>query len=120
MPIGSAEVRAVFSSGSGRVAGCMVTEGKIVQDCGIRVLRRGKKVYVGVVGSLRRVKEIVKEVIFGLFLFMFHLSLKKCECVCVLILFIICHIIHASKILPLSQTQLLIELLGFKSELYKQ
>lgn len=75
MPIGSAEVRAVFSSGSGRVAGCMVTEGKIVKDCGIRVLRKGKEVHVGVLGSLRRVKEMVKEVIFGSFLSLFLLLL---------------------------------------------
>ncbi|KAJ7981979.1 Translation initiation factor IF-2 [Quillaja saponaria] len=64
--IGSAEVRAVFSSGSGRVAGCMVTEGKVVKGCGIRVIRKGKTVYVGVLDSLRRVKEIVKEVNAGL------------------------------------------------------
>ncbi|KAI3457575.1 hypothetical protein Pfo_014238 [Paulownia fortunei] len=66
VPIGLAEVRAVFSSGSGRVAGCMVTEGKIVKDCGIRVLRKGKEIHVGVLGSLRRVKEMVKEVNAGL------------------------------------------------------
>ncbi|CAA0808736.1 Translation initiation factor IF-2-chloroplastic [Striga hermonthica] len=66
IPIGAAEVRAVFSSGSGRVAGCMVTEGKIVKDCGIRVLRKRKEVHVGVLSSLRRVKEIVKEVNAGL------------------------------------------------------
>ncbi|KAF7822515.1 translation initiation factor IF-2, chloroplastic [Senna tora] len=64
--IGSAEVRATFSSGSGRVAGCMVTEGKIQQDCGIRVIRKGKVVHVGILDSLRRVKEIVKEVNAGL------------------------------------------------------
>ncbi|KAF7141679.1 hypothetical protein RHSIM_Rhsim06G0183300 [Rhododendron simsii] len=64
--IGAAEVRAVFTSGSGRVAGCMVTEGKVVKDCGIRVLRNGKTVYVGVLNSLRRVKEIAKEVNAGL------------------------------------------------------
>ncbi|KAJ4832330.1 hypothetical protein Tsubulata_045559 [Turnera subulata] len=64
--IGSAEVRAVFSSGSGRVAGCMVTEGKIVKGCGIKVVRNGKAVHVGVLDSLRRVKEIVKEVNAGL------------------------------------------------------
>lgn len=63
MPIGLAEVRAVFSSGSGRVAGCMVTEGKVVKDCGVRVLRKGKEIHVGVLGSLKRVKEVVKEVI---------------------------------------------------------
>ncbi|CAN4103082.1 unnamed protein product [Withania somnifera] len=66
VPIGSAEVRAVFSSGSGRVAGCMVTEGKIVEECGIRVTRKGKEVHVGMVESLRRVKETVKEVNAGL------------------------------------------------------
>lgn len=60
--IGSAEVRAIFSSGSGRVAGCMVTEGKVVEDSGIRVLRKGKTVHVGILNSLRRVKENVKEV----------------------------------------------------------
>ena len=62
VPIGSAKVRAVFSSGSGKVAGCMITTGKVVQDCNVRVLRKGKEVYVGSLDSLRRVKEAVKEV----------------------------------------------------------
>ncbi|KAL0546003.1 hypothetical protein IC582_015907 [Cucumis melo] len=66
VPIGSAEVRAVFSSGSGLVAGCMVVEGKLVKGCGIRVLRKGKTAYTGQLDSLRRVKEIVKEVNAGL------------------------------------------------------
>lgn len=60
--IGAAEVRAIFSSGSSRVAGCMVTEGKVVEDSGIRILRNGKTVHVGILNSLRRVKEQVKEV----------------------------------------------------------
>ncbi|GAB4849243.1 Translation initiation factor IF-2, chloroplastic [Ancistrocladus abbreviatus] len=64
--IGAAEVRATFSSGSGRVAGCMVTEGKVVQGCGIHVVRNGKVIYTGVLDSLRRVKEAVKEVSAGL------------------------------------------------------
>ncbi|XP_057465456.1 translation initiation factor IF-2, chloroplastic-like [Actinidia eriantha] len=64
--IGSAEVRAIFSAGSGRVAGCMVTEGKVVKGSGIRVVRNGKTVYVGILNSLRRVKEMVKEVNAGL------------------------------------------------------
>ncbi|RZC43673.1 hypothetical protein C5167_036618 [Papaver somniferum] len=66
IPIGAAEIRAVFSSGSGRVAGCMITDGKIVKGCGIRILRNGKTIHVGVVDSLRRVKEVVKEVNAGL------------------------------------------------------
>ncbi|KAF8657460.1 hypothetical protein HU200_060021 [Digitaria exilis] len=66
VPIGTAKVRAVFSSGSGKVAGCMITTGKVVQDCNVRVLRKGKEVYVGSLDSLRRVKETVKEVGAGL------------------------------------------------------
>ncbi|KAK7334950.1 hypothetical protein VNO80_26719 [Phaseolus coccineus] len=66
LTIGSAVVRAVFSSGSGRVAGCMVTEGKVLKDCGIRVKRKGKVIHVSIIDSLRRVKEIVKEVNAGL------------------------------------------------------
>ncbi|KAK6915166.1 Translation initiation factor IF- 2, domain 3 [Dillenia turbinata] len=64
--IGTAEVRATFSRGSGRVAGCMVSSGKVVRDCGIRVMRNGKIIFVGALDSLRRVKEIVKEVSAGL------------------------------------------------------
>ncbi|KAK9153308.1 hypothetical protein Sjap_000788 [Stephania japonica] len=66
VPIGSAEVRATFSSGSGRVGGCMVTEGKVVKGCGVRIVRNRKTVYVGTLGSLKRVKEMVKEVNAGL------------------------------------------------------
>ncbi|XP_043689991.1 translation initiation factor IF-2, chloroplastic [Telopea speciosissima] len=66
VPIGAAEVRATFSSGSGRVAGCMVSEGKVVKGCGVRIIRNGKTVHVGIVDSLRRVKELVKEVNAGL------------------------------------------------------
>ncbi|XP_074558825.1 translation initiation factor IF-2, chloroplastic-like [Curcuma longa] len=64
--IGTGEVRATFSSGSGRVAGCMITEGKVVKECGVRVIRNGKIIHSGTVDSLRRVKEDVKEVGAGL------------------------------------------------------
>ncbi|XP_062185769.1 translation initiation factor IF-2, chloroplastic-like [Phragmites australis] len=66
VPLGSAKVRAVFSSGSGKAAGCMITTGKVVQDCNVRVIRKGKEVYVGTLDSLRRVKETIKEVGAGL------------------------------------------------------
>lgn len=66
VPIGSAEVRAVFNNGSGHAAGCMVTEGKAVKGCGIRVVRNGKVAYTGTLDSLRRVKEVVKEVSAGM------------------------------------------------------
>ncbi|KAG1338527.1 translation initiation factor IF-2, chloroplastic [Cocos nucifera] len=66
VPVGSADVRATFSSGSGRVAGCMVTEGKVVKDCGVWIVRNGKTIHTGNIDSLRRVKEEVKEVGAGL------------------------------------------------------
>ncbi|KAL4200612.1 hypothetical protein AMTRI_Chr02g254470 [Amborella trichopoda] len=66
IPIGAADVRAVFSSGSGHVAGCMVREGKLLSGCGVRVVRNGKTVHTGTLESLRRVKEVVKEVGGGL------------------------------------------------------
>ncbi|CAM6092922.1 unnamed protein product [Calypogeia fissa] len=66
IPLGQAEVRAVFGSGSSRVAGCMVTEGKLTKDCGLKVMRKGSAVYTGVLDSLRRVKELAKEVVAGL------------------------------------------------------
>ncbi|KAI3942926.1 hypothetical protein MKW92_018954 [Papaver armeniacum] len=40
----TAEIRAVFSSGSGRVAGCMITDGKLWKGCGIRILQNGKTI----------------------------------------------------------------------------
>ncbi|KAJ3706843.1 hypothetical protein LUZ61_010548 [Rhynchospora tenuis] len=64
-PIGLAEVQAVFSRGSGKAAGCMVTEGKVTKDCDINVKRKGKTIYTGKIDSLRRVKEDVKEMSIG-------------------------------------------------------
>ncbi len=62
IPLGEAEVRGVFGSGSsGKVAGCMITSGKLVGKCMITV-RRGKEVvFDGKLDSLRRMKDIVKE-----------------------------------------------------------
>lgn len=66
VPIGAAEVLAIFSSRSSSVAGCMVKEGKLAKGCDIRVVRDGKVIHTGVLNSLRRVKEDVKEVSAGL------------------------------------------------------
>ncbi|KAL9256499.1 Translation initiation factor IF-2, chloroplastic-like protein [Drosera capensis] len=66
VPIGAAEVLAIFSSRSTSVAGCMVKEGKLAKGCDIRVVRDGKVIHTGVLNSLRRVKEDVKEVSAGL------------------------------------------------------
>ena len=60
--LGQVEVRAVFSVGRGKVAGCYVQSGKIARNCQIRVRRGNKVVYEGNLDSLRRVKEDVREV----------------------------------------------------------
>lgn len=46
----------------GTVAGCIVREGKITRNAKIRVIREGIVVYTGVLGSLKRFKDDVKEV----------------------------------------------------------
>ncbi|MDD5791956.1 MAG: translation initiation factor IF-2 [Erysipelotrichaceae bacterium] len=61
--IGQAEVRKTYKvSKVGTIAGCMVTEGKIVRDCGIRLIRDGIVVYTGKLGSLKRFENDAKEV----------------------------------------------------------
>jgi hypothetical protein len=66
VPMGAAKVKAVFGTGKKRVAGCEVTEGKLVKGCQVEV-RRGKEVvYKGALASLRRVKDAVDEVPAGL------------------------------------------------------
>jgi translation initiation factor IF-2 len=61
--IGQAEVRQLFKvSKIGTIAGCMVTDGKIVSNCGIRLIRDGIVVYTGKLGSLKRFKDDAREV----------------------------------------------------------
>jgi len=64
--IGIAEVKDVFTgSGFGNIAGCLVIEGKIKKDEPIRVLRKDVVIYEGVLESLRRHQDDVKEVVMG-------------------------------------------------------
>lgn len=64
--MGSAEIRDIFKiSKVGTIAGCMVKEGKINRNNGIRVIRDGIVVYTGELGSLKRFKDDVKEVVSG-------------------------------------------------------
>lgn len=64
--VGSAEIREVFKiSKVGTIAGCMVKEGKINRKNGVRVIREGIVVYTGELGSLKRFKDDVKEVVSG-------------------------------------------------------
>lgn len=62
-PIGRIEVRQVFQVPKvGTVAGSFVVEGKVCRDSQVRVVRDGKVVHKGRVGSLRRFKEDIREV----------------------------------------------------------
>ena len=64
--IGTAEVRKIFAlSKGGNVAGCMVTNGRIVRGKG-RVLRRKGLIYEGIVQTLRRFQDEVNEVRAGM------------------------------------------------------
>ena len=65
-PLGRAEVRQVFTiSRIGLVAGCMVSEGRLVRGAQARLLRDRAVVYQGRIASLRRFKDDVREVAFG-------------------------------------------------------
>jgi len=61
-PIGSALVKSVFPLGKSYVAGSLVVEGKLVQECHIKILRNKTVIYEGVLDSLKRLKEDVLEV----------------------------------------------------------
>ena len=61
-PLGQAEVRAVFSIGRGTVAGCYVQSGQLIRNCKVRVLRGSQVIHEGILDSLKRVKDDVKEV----------------------------------------------------------
>ncbi|MDJ0596086.1 MAG: translation initiation factor IF-2 [Pleurocapsa sp. MO_226.B13] len=60
--LGTAEVRAVFSVGRGKVAGCYIQSGKVVRNCKLRVHRGDRVIYEGHLDSLKRMKDDVKEV----------------------------------------------------------
>jgi translation initiation factor IF-2 len=65
--VGHAEVRAIFSMGRRgmKIAGCMVTDGRIVRAGLARVVRDGKVVHEGSISSLRHFKEEVSEMAAG-------------------------------------------------------
>ena len=63
---GTAEIRETFKiSKIGTIAGCMVTNGKIFRNSGIRLIREGVVIYTGELASLKRFKEDAKEVAKG-------------------------------------------------------
>jgi translation initiation factor IF-2 len=60
---GTAEIRETFKiSKIGTIAGCMITNGKVFRSSNIRLIRDGVVIYTGVLSSLKRFKDDVKEV----------------------------------------------------------
>ncbi len=64
--LGYAEIRKVFDiTKSGKVAGCMITEGVVKRGCGVRLLRDNVVIHQGELSVLKRFKDDVKEVARG-------------------------------------------------------
>jgi translation initiation factor IF-2 len=64
--LGNAQIREVFKiTKVGAVAGCMVTDGKLVRNAKIRLIRDGVVVFSGSLSSLKRFKDDAKEVAQG-------------------------------------------------------
>ncbi|MBV9658882.1 MAG: translation initiation factor IF-2 [Verrucomicrobia bacterium] len=60
--IGHAEVKKVFETSKGSVAGCIVTDGRVARTARARVKRGKQAVYDGGLATLRRFQDDVKEV----------------------------------------------------------
>jgi translation initiation factor IF-2 len=61
--LGEAEIKQTFKASKvGRIAGCLVTEGKVTRDASVRLVREGTVIWDGKIGSLRRFKDNVQEV----------------------------------------------------------
>ena len=64
--LGKAEVRQVFTVGkTSKIAGCYVTEGKILRGKTAVVIRDGQEIFKGTIDQLKRFKDDVKEVATG-------------------------------------------------------
>ncbi len=64
--IGHAEVRQTFKvSGVGTIAGCYVTDGKVQRAAQVRIVRDSIVIHEGVLSTLRRFKDDVREVASG-------------------------------------------------------
>jgi translation initiation factor IF-2 len=61
--VGEAVIKQTFKASKvGRIAGCIVTEGKATRTAGVRLVREGTVIWTGKLGSLRRFKDNVQEV----------------------------------------------------------
>jgi translation initiation factor IF-2 len=64
--VATLEIREAFKiTKVGTVAGCYVKEGKITRNTRVRIIREGIVIYTGELGSLKRFKDDVKEVVGG-------------------------------------------------------
>jgi translation initiation factor IF-2 len=64
--LGYAEIRKVFNiTKTGKVAGCMVTEGLVKRGAGVRLLRDNVVIHQGELSQLKRFKDDVREVARG-------------------------------------------------------
>jgi translation initiation factor IF-2 len=64
--VATLEIREIFKvTKVGTVAGCYVKEGKITRNSRVRIIRDGIVIYTGELGSLKRFKDDVKEVVGG-------------------------------------------------------
>ncbi|WIG57982.1 MAG: Translation initiation factor 2 [Ktedonobacterales bacterium] len=62
---GHAEVIQTFKAGKRMIGGCKITSGKLTRSSRVRVMRGGKEVFNGLIESLRRGKDDVREVLSG-------------------------------------------------------
>lgn len=61
--LGSAEIRKIFTfSKVGKIAGCYVTDGLMKNGANVRVIRDGIIIFDGMINSIQREKDTVKEV----------------------------------------------------------
>jgi translation initiation factor IF-2 len=60
--VGHAEVRQIFELSKGTVAGCYVSDGRIIRSGRARVIRKRQPIYDGGIATLRRFQDDVKEV----------------------------------------------------------
>ena len=65
--IGTAEVKSVFRiSKVGNIAGCLVTEGKVLRSNKVRVIREGVVLFTGKIAALKHYKDDAKEINMGM------------------------------------------------------
>jgi translation initiation factor IF-2 len=61
--VGEALIKQTFKASKvGRIAGCVVAQGKAVRNANVRLIREGTVIWDGKLGSLRRFKDNVQEV----------------------------------------------------------